>query len=115
MAQHRHDGTTKQSICDERTKNFIFQGLNNQRSNVCFVQHNESLNEIYFCYLSGDDLKSVHQRHTLQQGSCVQLQKQTWAFYDLPNVSSGTTANVNSVATYATATAHLCSGWRELL
>ena len=28
----------------------------------------------------------------------------TWSFYDLPNVSSGTTANVNSVTTYATAT-----------
>ena len=25
-----HDGTTKQSICDERTKNFIYSGLNNQ-------------------------------------------------------------------------------------
>ena len=28
----------------------------------------------------------------------------TWSFYDLPNVSSGTTANVSSVATFATAT-----------
>ena len=28
----------------------------------------------------------------------------TWSFYDLPNVSSGATANVNSVNTYATAT-----------
>ena len=35
-----HDGTTKQSICDERTKNFIYQGLNTRKSNVCFVQHN---------------------------------------------------------------------------
>ena len=31
-----HDGTTKQSICDERTKNFVFQGLNTNKANVCF-------------------------------------------------------------------------------
>ena len=29
----------------------------------------------------------------------------TWTFYDLPNVSSGTHANVNSVATYASTSA----------
>ena len=51
---YRHDGTTKQSLCDERTKNFIFQGLNIQSSDVCFVQYNETLNEIMFCYRSGD-------------------------------------------------------------
>ena len=39
---------------DERTKNFIFQGLNIQSSDVCFVQYNETLNEIMFCYRSGD-------------------------------------------------------------
>ena len=31
-----HDGTTKQSICDERVKNFIYQGLNNQRIECLF-------------------------------------------------------------------------------
>ena len=35
-------------------KNFIFGSLNNNQSDVCFVLHNEALNEIYFCYQSGD-------------------------------------------------------------
>ena len=64
-----HDGTTKQSLCDERTKNFIFQGLNNQKSNVCFVQYNVNLNEIYFCYSSGD-VHGLSPTPQVQQGSC---------------------------------------------
>ena len=58
-----HDGTTKQSLCDERTKNFIYRGLNNQQSTVCFVQHNVNLNEIYFCYSSGDEHTAFPTRH----------------------------------------------------
>ena len=51
---YRHDGNSKQSIADEKVKNFVFGSLNNNQSDVCFVLHNEALNEIYFCYQSGD-------------------------------------------------------------
>ena len=99
-----HDGTTKQSICDERTKNFVFQGLNNQRSNVCFVHHNVNLNEIYFCYSSGDVLTAFSNSTRCNRAAAYNYRNNTWSFYDLPNVSSAATANVNSVNTYATAT-----------
>ena len=99
-----HDGTTKQSICDERTKNFIFQSLNTQKADVCFVQHNESLNEIYFCYLSGDEHVSFPNATRCNRAAAYNYRNNTWTFYDLPNVSAGTTANVNSVTTYANAT-----------
>ena len=99
-----HDGTTKQSLCDERTKNFIYQGLNNQQSTVCFVQHNVNLNEIYFCYLSGDQHVAFPNANRCNRAAAYNYRNNTWSFYDLPNVSSGATANVNSVNTYATAT-----------
>ena len=35
--------------------------------------------------------------NTLQQGTVLNYRNNTWSFYDLPNVSSGATANVNSV------------------
>ena len=99
-----HDGTTKRSICDERTKNFVFQGLNNQRSNVCFVQHNVNLNEIYFSYSSGDVHTAFTNSTRCNRAAAYNYRNNTWAFYDLPNVSSGATANVNSVNNYAKAT-----------
>ena len=99
-----HDGTTKQSICDERVKNFIFNNLNNNRANVCFVQHNENLNEIYFCYNSADPNVAFTNSDRCNRAACYNYRNDTFSFIDLPNVSSGTTANVNSVATYANTT-----------
>ena len=101
---YRHDGTTKQSICDERVKNFVFQNLNTNKANVCFVQHNPNLNEIYFCYLSADADVAFPNATRCNRAAAYNYRNNTWSFYDLPNVSSGTTANVNSVTTYATAT-----------
>ena len=40
---YTHDGVSKQSICDERVKNFIFGGLNQSDKDICFVQHNRPL------------------------------------------------------------------------
>ena len=101
---YAHDGTTKQSICDERVKNFIYKGLNVQNADRCFVQHNETLNEIYFCYQSGDEHVSFTNATRCNRAAVYNYRNDTWSFMDLPNVSSGTSANVNSVNTYANAT-----------
>ena len=101
---YRHDGTTKQSIADEKVKNFIFGSLNNQQSDVCFVLHNEALNEIYFCYQSGDQFLGFPNANRCNRAAVYNYRSGgTWSFYDLPNVSAGTNANVNSVTTYANA------------
>ena len=97
---YMHDGTSKKSICDERVKNFIYTGLNNQNSDRCFVQHNESLNEIYFCYQSGDQYVAFPNSDRCNRAAVYNYRNDTWSFMDLPNVSSGTSANVNSVSTY---------------
>ena len=101
---YTHDGTSKQSICDERTKNFIFDNLNNSAANVCFVQHNPTLNEIYFCYQSGDQHVAFPNADRCNRAAVYNTRNNTWSFMDLPNVSSGTVANVNSIATFATVT-----------
>ena len=51
-----HDTHTRQSICDERVKTYIFGGLNTAKSDRCFVHHNPELDEVMFCYVSGDDM-----------------------------------------------------------
>ena len=104
-----HDGVTKQSIADGRVKDYIFGGLDNDSTQDCFVQHNQSLNEIYFCYPSNDDLTTSHPAFSgavnCNRAACYNYRNNTWSFMDLPHVISGTTANVNSVSTYAGSTA----------
>jgi hypothetical protein len=99
-----HDGTSKQSICDERVKDFIFGSLNNQAADVCFVHHNPTLNEVMFCYQSGDQYVAFPQANRCNRAAVYNYRNDTWAFMDLPNVSAGAVANVDSVATYATST-----------
>lgn len=99
-----HDGTTKQSICDERVKNFVFQNLNNQASDVCFVQYNPTLNEIMFCFQSGDALTAFPNANRCNRAAVFNTRNQTWSFMDLPNVSSGSVANINSTSTFASVT-----------
>ena len=101
---YTHDGTSKQSICDERVKNFIFSTLNNQAADVCFVHHNPVLNEIYFCYQSGDQYSHFPDANRCNRAAVYNYRNNTWSFMDIPNVSSGTIANVNSVSTYALST-----------
>ena len=99
-----HDGNTKQSICDEITRQFIFSGLNSKNSDRCFVHHNKLLGEIYFCYQSGDSLVDFVDTARCNRAATYNYKNNTWSFLDLPNVSAGATANINSVATYATST-----------
>ena len=100
-----HDGNTKQSICDERTKRFIFSGLNNQNSDRCFALHNKALNEIYFCYQSGDAQVNMPTTDRCNRAAVYNYRSNTWSFMDMPNVSAGSNANVNSVVTYSTTVA----------
>ena len=99
-----HDGNTKQSICDERVRQFIFKGLNVKNADRCFVQHNKELSEIYFCYQSGDSLVSFADTSRCNRAAIFNVKNNTWSFMDLPNVSAGTSANVNTVSTYSAST-----------
>ena len=100
-----HDSTTKQSICDERVKAFVYDNLNNQNIDVCFALHNVNLNEIMFCFQSADADNEFANANRCNRAAVYNYRNNTWSFYSLPNVSSGTHANVNSVATYANTTA----------
>jgi len=98
---YTHDGNTRQSIVDSRVRDFIFDGMDTSSLDKCFVQHNPDLNEIYFCYLSGDDMVDEFKHGSYCNRAAVfNYQNNTWSFVDLPNVSSGTVANVKSSLNY---------------
>ena len=98
------DGVTRQSIADQKVRQFVFQGLNKKNADRCFVQHNDELSEVYFCYQSGDSLVNFPDTARCNRAAVYNYKNDCWSFIDLPNVSAGAEANVNSVATYANAT-----------
>jgi len=98
------DGTTQVSIADNKVRDFIYQGLNMQNSDRFFVHYNEVLQEVMFCYQSGDALVGFPNSNRCNRAAVFSISNATWTFYDLPNVSAAAMANVNSVATFATVT-----------
>jgi len=99
-----NDGVSRTSIADQRVKDYIFASLNNSLTDRCFVAHNQDLEEIYFCYVSGDDMVSFADTTGCNRAAVYNYRSNTWSFMDLPNVYAATSANVSSVSTYATAT-----------
>ena len=53
---------------------------------------------------SGDEFASFPNANRCNRAAVYNYRNNTWTFYDLPNVSAGTNANVNSCHTYANAT-----------
>jgi hypothetical protein len=100
-----HDGTTKASLCDNRVRNFIFQGLDTSETRRCFVTHNAALKEIYFCYVSGDRFAGFVGGNGCNRAavwSYAQSQAGVWTFYDLPYIMGAGLASVDTQLTYAT-------------
>ena len=100
-----HDSHTRQSICDERVKNYIFSGLNTAKTDRCFVHHNADLDEVMFCYVSGDDMAEYTHGDRCNRAAVYNYKNQTWSFVDLPNVASSTVGTISSTTTYANTTA----------
>jgi len=96
-----HDSHTRQSICDERVKEYIFGGLNTAKTDRCFTHHNPDLDEVMFCYVSGDDMAEYTNGARCNRAAVFNYKKQTWSFMDLPNVSSATVGTVSSSVSYA--------------
>ena len=99
------DGNTRQSICDGTVRDYIFSGLDNSKTDVCFVMHNSKTEEIYFCYNSQDDLVGFGIGgpgvDRCNRAAVYNYKESVWSFQDLPNVVSGTEANINTTSTYA--------------
>ena len=98
------DGNTRTSICDGRVRDYIFSGLDNSKTSECFVVHNALLEEVYFCYHSGDDMAVYTDGVHCNRAAVYNYKEDVWTFQDLPNVVSGSQANIDSVTSYADAT-----------
>jgi hypothetical protein len=102
----KHDGVSAVSICEGQTRDFIFGGLNTSKINRCFVCHNPRLNQLSFCYVSGDAYTGfTGAPDGCNRAAVFDYMTNTWTFDDLPLVYYGARANINVTATYASTTA----------
>ena len=100
---YKHDGVSKVSIVDRRNREAIFRHLNKATSEVCFVSYVPHLGSIFFCYSTGDtDNPATIHMDRCNQAAVYDIADDTWSFIDLPNVSSITMANMDTVLTWDT-------------
>jgi hypothetical protein len=97
-----HDGVSAISICDERTRGFIYDSINLSKANRCFVTYNAQLKELSFNYVSGDELVVFRDGEGCNRAAVYSLVNNTWSFDDMPLVFSGARVNLDSSLTYAT-------------
>lgn len=92
-----HDGVNKQSIAEGRVRQYIYQTMNKKYTDRFFTVHNRALNEIMFCYVSGDELISWPSDGTACNRAAVyNYVADTWTFYDLPMSLFGGVANLDT-------------------
>jgi hypothetical protein len=98
----KHDGTSAVSLCDERVREFIFNGLNVLHAGRCFVTHNKNLNEVYFSYVSGDSYVGFPGNTGANRQAVYHIPTATWSFDDLPFILGAGMSNLDTTATWAT-------------
>ena len=91
-----HDGISRQSLTDDRTKRFIFGNLNRSQQDRCFVAHHEEANEILFAYPSTASDLVVQGEDYCNTAAVFNYVDNTWTFIDLPNVSAMVLGGVSS-------------------
>lgn len=100
-----HDGVTPRSICDERTREFIFSSLNAAFQNRCFAYYDPLLQTVNFCFVSGDAFSYFPAPPDGCNRQVVyDLSRGRWTFDDVPLVYFATQANMDNTLTYATVT-----------
>jgi hypothetical protein len=98
----QHDGVSEKSICDQKTRDYIFGSLNLSKANRCFISHNPKLKEITFAYVGGDPLIAFTGGNGCNRQAVWNYSDDTWTYDDLPLVFSAAQANLSNPVTYTT-------------
>lgn len=100
-----HNGVVPSSICNDRIREFIFGNLNYTLASRCHVRLNRPLQEIMFCFFSGDSLaKYPSGTDGCNRSATYDVARDRWTFDDTPLVMFGGRANLDNSLTYATVT-----------
>lgn len=100
----RHDTVGEESICDQKTRDFIFGSINLSKARLFFVSHNPQLKELTFNYVSGDRVAGfANPTDGCNRQAVYSYSENKWSFDDVPQVFSACNANLDIVTTWAAA------------
>ncbi len=92
-----HDGVQKKSIAEGRVRQYIYRTMNKKFTDRFFTVLNRALNEIMFCYVSGDELVSWPiDGSGCNRAAVYNYVSDTWTFYDLPMSTFAGLANLDN-------------------
>jgi hypothetical protein len=92
---YRHDGITRKSISDERTRRKVFNTMDRDKRESFFVHHDSVLNLMYFCYVSKDADAGFQNTQFCNKAAVYNYRNDTWTFIDLPNCAGGAETNLS--------------------
>lgn len=102
-----HDGVTKVSIADERIREKWFKELNQSDTDKFFVHYDRLTKCVFFCARSGNAEAAMTETTYCNVAAVFNTVSKTWSFADLPNVSSASRANSDTIVTWDTVSASL--------
>jgi hypothetical protein len=103
---YKTDGFSKVSLCDNRVRKFIFNGLQRTETSRFFAVHNPRLSEIEFYYVSNDAYTptafpySAGNTFGCNRSATYNLLTDTWVFRDQPYVVYAGTGTISAGQTF---------------
>ena len=76
-----HDGNTRESICDSKVREAIFNDIEEEGLTRCFVATNRTQEEVWFCY------PSLGNTEACNKAAIWNYENSTWSFRDLDNAT----------------------------
>jgi len=97
---YTHNGSQKQSIVDNKVRDFIFNNLDTNKNHVIFVHHDVRFKKIFFCYKSVDSNAKFDKADHCNKALVFNYMDGTCSFMDLPNLTAGGVGNLGAEITY---------------
>lgn len=96
-----HDGASPRSIIHGLNKDFVFGSIKPENKHLFFVEYDTNLSEIHFNYIADDRLIGFRGTTSgCNRAAVFNVRSGVWSFYDLPNVTSSTSAELTAGLTY---------------
>lgn len=92
---YTHDGVGRKTLADERIRRTIYQSLDRNKLNRCFVHHDSILNLVYFAYVTKDAETGFAGTSYCNMAAVYNYRNDTWSFMDLPNIVGAAETNID--------------------
>lgn len=97
-----HDGTQKVSISNGRIQRFVFDELDFEQRDRCFVFHDHLNYEVVFCYpTQKDDVQwPLSEINGCNRAAVYNYKSDTWSIVDIPALTAACAVSLSSVPTW---------------